>query len=154
MQLFKLLSLITVYHPYTSYIRLPLLLLSETQTGSTPLTNSNVLLITLLKLVGNRTKDTTEMERFFLHKDFSYIMFLSGRPMWHPEVLMRRLLHSQTLFPGWKIKYLGIYYKRIAIISEKDNTFSRNFSLSFRLSWKEVLEYPSLLKNNLREILF
>lgn len=57
-----------VYHPHTSYPHLPWFLLSETQAGSTPLVNSNVLLITALRVVGNRAKDTGEAERIFLHR--------------------------------------------------------------------------------------
>jgi len=48
-------------------MHLPQLLLSETQAGLSPLTNSNVLFVTVLRLVGNRAKDNGKAERIFLH---------------------------------------------------------------------------------------
>lgn len=42
-----------------------MLLLSET--GSTPLPYSTVLLVTVLRRVGNKAKDTEEAEKIFLH---------------------------------------------------------------------------------------
>lgn len=65
--MFKLLNLVIVYHPHALHIHLLLLLQSEKQTGSAVLANSNILLVTVLRLLGNRAKDTEEIERIFLH---------------------------------------------------------------------------------------